>query len=473
MVGQHKLAIFHMIRLLSLLIIFLAAHASSEVSVWALSENGTFNRQVQGENSDFISSLFTRELGLPKGAVPIFVQPEAIYFEDYLYDVKARRSSDKNEIVYLSNLELHQGKLVVSFLDERSEFNTILARMGEVSDTKFFIFSDVPMGQLESACQLIDLPDNTEVLIVERTVSKDHPSTTRLNHIIYHSLWLNSVAYTSKLNMLPESILQVTSDNDDYEYCTGANAVSWGNGLKLPKFEVSKSKHSNSLVYDEKFLAKFINPIAVSADSQNKVAAESNKVPDRVSKAESGEGIKVEAELSKKDELDIDQFSRVPVAAESNKVPDRVSKAESGESIKVEAELSKKNELDTDQFSRVPVAADEKQKTPEKQDLSSAQAELLVLKKQLETERAKAVAEREKAAAERVQIDTERRRNERERKKQEKLRKEELAEMAELNVEKAEQERMAELARLERIKLDQEKEALEKKKKKRATSFSF
>jgi hypothetical protein len=32
---------------------------------------------------------------------------------------------------------------------------------------------------------------------------------------------------------------------------------------------------------------------------------------------------------------------------------------------------------------------------------------------------------------------------------------------------------MAELARLERIKLDQEKEALEKKKKKRATSFSF
>jgi len=430
-VGQHKLAIFHMIRLLSLLIIFLAAHASSEVSVWALNENGTFNRQVQGENSDFISSLFTRELGLPKGAVPIFVQPEAIYFEDYLYDVKARRSSDKNEIVYLSNLELHQGKLVVSFLDERSEFNTILARMGEVSDTKFFIFSDVPMGQLESACQLIDLPDNTEVLIVERTVSKDHPSTTRLNHIIYHSLWLNSVAYTSKLNMLPESILQVTSDNDDYEYCTGANAVSWGNGLKLPKFEVSKSKHSNSLVYDEKFLAKFINPIAVSADSQNKVAAESNKVPDRVSKAESGEGIKVEAELSKKDELDIDQFSRVPVAA------------------------------------------DEKQKTPEKQDLSSAQAELLVLKKQLETERAKAVAEREKAAAERVQIDTERRRNERERKKQEKLRKEELAEMAELNVEKAEQERMAELARLERIKLDQEKEALEKKKKKRATSFSF
>jgi hypothetical protein len=461
-VGQHKLAIFHMIRLLSLLIIFLAAHASSEVSVWALNENGTFNRQVQGENSDFISSLFTRELGLPKGAVPIFVQPEAIYFEDYLYDVKARRSSDKNEIVYLSNLELHQGKLVVSFLDERSEFNTILARMGEVSDTKFFIFSDVPMGQLESACQLIDLPDNTDVLIVERTVSKDHPSTTRLNHIIYHSLWLNSVAYTSKLNMLPESILEVTSG--DYEYCTGANAVSWGNGLKLPKFEVSKSKPSNSLVYDEKFLAKFINPIAVSADSQNKVAAESNKVPDRVSKAESGEGIKVEAELSKKDELDIDQFSRVPVAAESNKVPDRVSKAESGEGIKVEAELSKKNELDTDQFSRVPVAADEKQKTPEKQDLSSAQAELLVLKKQLETERAKAVAEREKAAAERVQIDTERRRNERERKKQEKLIKEKL---------KAEQERMAELARLERIKLDQEKEALEKKKKKRATSFSF
>jgi hypothetical protein len=419
-VGQHKLAIFHMIRLLSLLIIFLAAHASSEVSVWALNENGTFNRQVQGENSDFISSLFTRELGLPKGAVPIFVQPEAIYFEDYLYDVKARRSSDKNEIVYLSNLELHQGKLVVSFLDERSEFNTILARMGEVSDTKFFIFSDVPMGQLESACQLIDLPDNTEVLIVERTVSKDHPSTTRLNHIIYHSLWLNSVAYTSKLNMLPESILEVTSG--DYEYCTGANAVSWGNGLKLPKFEVSKSKPSNSLVYDEKFLAKFINPIAVSADSQNKVVAESNKVPDRVSKAKSGEGIKVEAELSKKDELDIDQFSRVPVAA------------------------------------------DEKQKTPEKQDLSSAQAELLVLKKQLETERAKAVAEREKAAAERVQIDTERRRNERERKKQEKLIKEKL---------KAEQERMAELARLERIKLDQEKEALEKKKKKRATSFSF
>ena len=429
MVGQHKLAIFHMIRLLSLLIIFLAAHASSEVSVWALNENGTFNRQVQGENSDFISSLFTRELGLPKGAVPIFVQPEAIYFEDYLYDVKARRSSDKNEIVYLSNLELHQGKLVVSFLDERSEFNTILARMGEVSDTKFFIFSDVPMGQLESACQLIDLPDNTEVLIVERTVSKDHPSTTRLNHIIYHSLWLNSVAYTSKLNMLPESILEVTSD--DYEYCTGANAVSWGNGLKLPKFEVSKSKPSNSLVYDEKFLAKFINPIAVSADSQNKVVAESNEVPDRVSKAESGEGIKVEAELSKKNELDIDQFSRVPVAA------------------------------------------DEKKKTPEKQDLSSAQAELLALKKQLEAEKAKAVAEREKAAAERVQIDTERRRNERERKKQEKLRKEELAEMAELNVEKAEQERMAELARLERIKLDQEKEALEKKKKKRATSFSF
>jgi hypothetical protein len=461
-VGQHKLAIFHMIRLLSLLIIFLAAHASSEVSVWALNENGTFNRQVQGENSDFISSLFTRELGLPKGAVPIFVQPEAIYFEDYLYDVKARRSSDKNEIVYLSNLELHQGKLVVSFLDERSEFNTILARMGEVSDTKFFIFSDVPMGQLESACQLIDLPDNTEVLIVERTVSKDHPSTTRLNHIIYHSLWLNSVAYTSKLNMLPESILEVTSG--DYEYCTGANAVSWGNGLKLPKFEVSKSKPSNSLVYDEKFLAKFINPIAVSADSQNKVVAESNKVPDRVSKAKSGEGIKVEAELSKKDELDIDQFSRVPVAAESNKVPDRVSKAESGEGIKVEAELSKKNELDTDQFSKVPVAADEKQKAPEKQDLSSAQAELLVLKKQLETERAKAVAEREKAAAERVQIDTERRRNERERKKQEKLIKEKL---------KAEQERMAELARLERIKLDQEKEALEKKKKKRATSFSF
>jgi hypothetical protein len=461
-VGQHKLAIFHMIRLLSLLIIFLAAHASSEVSVWALNENGTFNRQVQGENSDFISSLFTRELGLPKGAVPIFVQPEAIYFEDYLYDVKARRSSDKNEIVYLSNLELHQGKLVVSFLDERSEFNTILARMGEVSDTKFFIFSDVPMGQLESACQLIDLPDNTDVLIVERTVSKDHPSTTRLNHIIYHSLWLNSVAYTSKLNMLPESILEVTSG--DYEYCTGANAVSWGNGLKLPKFEVSKSKPSNSLVYDEKFLAKFINPIAVSADSQNKVVAESNKVPDRVSKAKSGEGIKVEAELSKKDELDIDQFSRVPVAAESNKVPDRVSKAESGEGIKVEAELSKKNELDTDQFSKVPVAADEKQKAPEKQDLSSAQAELLVLKKQLETERAKAVAEREKAAAERVQIDTERRRNERERKKQEKLIKEKL---------KAEQERMAELARLERIKLDQEKEALEKKKKKRATSFSF
>jgi hypothetical protein len=461
-VGQHKLAIFHMIRLLSLLIIFLAAHASSEVSVWALNENGTFNRQVQGENSDFISSLFTRELGLPKGAVPIFVQPEAIYFEDYLYDVKARRSSDKNEIVYLSNLELHQGKLVVSFLDERSEFNTILARMGEVSDTKFFIFSDVPMGQLESACQLIDLPDNTDVLIVERTVSKDHPSTTRLNHIIYHSLWLNSVAYTSKLNMLPESILEVTSG--DYEYCTGANAVSWGNGLKLPKFEVSKSKPSNSLVYDEKFLAKFINPIAVSADSQNKVVAESNKVPDRVSKAKSGEGIKVEAELSKKDELDIDQFSRVPVAAESNKVPDRVSKAESGEGIKVEAELSKKNELDTDQFSKVPVAADEKKKTPEKQDLSSAQAELLVLKKQLETERAKAVAEREKAAAERVQIDTERRRNERERKKQEKLIKEKL---------KAEQERMAELARLERIKLDQEKEALEKKKKKRATSFSF
>jgi hypothetical protein len=451
-----------MIRLLSLLIIFLAAHASSEVSVWALNENGTFNRQVQGENSDFISSLFTRELGLPKGAVPIFVQPEAIYFEDYLYDVKARRSSDKNEIVYLSNLELHQGKLVVSFLDERSEFNTILARMGEVSDTKFFIFSDVPMGQLESACQLIDLPDNTDVLIVERTVSKDHPSTTRLNHIIYHSLWLNSVAYTSKLNMLPESILEVTSG--DYEYCTGANAVSWGNGLKLPKFEVSKSKPSNSLVYDEKFLAKFINPIAVSADSQNKVVAESNKVPDRVSKAKSGEGIKVEAELSKKDELDIDQFSRVPVAAESNKVPDRVSKAESGEGIKVEAELSKKNELDTDQFSKVPVAADEKQKAPEKQDLSSAQAELLVLKKQLETERAKAVAEREKAAAERVQIDTERRRNERERKKQEKLIKEKL---------KAEQERMAELARLERIKLDQEKEALEKKKKKRATSFSF
>jgi hypothetical protein len=461
-VGQHKLAIFHMIRLLSLLIIFLAAHASSEVSVWALNENGTFNRQVQGENSDFISSLFTRELGLPKGAVPIFVQPEAIYFEDYLYDVKARRSSDKNEIVYLSNLELHQGKLVVSFLDERSEFNTILARMGEVSDTKFFIFSDVPMGQLESACQLIDLPDNTDVLIVERTVSKDHPSTTRLNHIIYHSLWLNSVAYTSKLNMLPESILEVTSG--DYEYCTGANAVSWGNGLKLPKFEVSKSKPSNSLVYDEKFLAKFINPIAVSADSQNKVVAESNKVPDRVSKAKSGEGLKVEAELSKKDELDIDQFSRVPVAAESNKVPDRVSKAESGEGIKVEAELSKKNELDTDQFSKVPVAADEKQKAPEKQDLSSAQAELLVLKKQLETERAKAVAEREKAAAERVQIDTERRRNERERKKQEKLIKEKL---------KAEQERMAELARLERIKLDQEKEALEKKKKKRATSFSF
>lgn len=429
MVGQHKLAIFDMKRILSLLTVFLAAHASGDVSVWALNENGTFDRQVQGKNSDFVSSLFTRELGLPKDDVPIFVQPEAIYFEDYLYDVKARRSSDKNEIVYFSNLELHQGRLVVSFQDERSEFNAILARMGEISDTKFFIFSDVPMGQLDSACQLIDLPDNTEAFIVERTVSKDHPSTTRLNHIIYHSMWLNSVAYTSRLNMLPESILQVISDK--YTYCTGANAVSWGNELKLPKFDVSKSKSSNSLVYDENFRTKFINPIAVSADDQNKAVAESNKTPNRV------------------------------------------AKADNTEDIQVEDDLSKKNELDVSQISSAPVAADDKQEAPMKQDLLSAEAELLALKKQLEAEKAKAVVERAKVLAERAQIDAERRLNEEERKKQEKLREKELAEMAKLNVEKAEQERLAQLARIERIELEKEKEALEKKKKKRATSFSF
>ena len=187
----------------------------------------------------------------------------------------------------------------------------------------------------------------------------------------------------------------------------------------------------NSLVYDENFRTKFINPIAVSADDQNKAVAESNKTPNRV------------------------------------------AKADNTEDIQVEDDLSKKNELDVSQISSAPVAADDKQEAPMKQDLLSAEAELLALKKQLEAEKAKAVVERAKVLAERAQIDAERRLNEEERKKQEKLREKELAEMAKLNVEKAEQERLAQLARIERIELEKEKEALEKKKKKRATSFSF
>lgn len=98
-----------MIRILSLLVVFLAANASSEVSVWAINENGKFDRQVQGKNADFVASFFVRELGLPRVAVPVYIQADSIYFEDYLDDVRDRQSSNKYEIVYFTNLEIHQG----------------------------------------------------------------------------------------------------------------------------------------------------------------------------------------------------------------------------------------------------------------------------------------------------------------------------------------------------------------------------
>lgn len=129
-----------MIRILSLLVVFLAANASSEVSVWAINENGKFDRQVQGKNADFVASFFVRELGLPRVAVPVYIQADSIYFEDYLDDVRDRQSSNKYEIVYFTNLEIHQGKVVAAFHDERIELDAILAEMREVSDTKFFIF---------------------------------------------------------------------------------------------------------------------------------------------------------------------------------------------------------------------------------------------------------------------------------------------------------------------------------------------